>query len=159
RLLDPRDAVLMEREPLIGNGARQPYTPAEWVPTHDPDRVVVRVNTQAPGLLVVTEAWMPGWTATINGRRVPILRGNHAQRVVPISEAGNHEVVMTYWPPALTRGLAITSLAGLVWLGLCGRLIASRVNAARGEIQSTAARGLSSPHLSRDRASDSEKVS
>lgn len=158
RLLDPREAVLMEREPLPGPGARQPYTPADWIPTHDPDRVVVRVNTQAPGLLVVAEAWMPGWTAAVNGRRVPILRGNHAQRVIPLSEAGNHEVVMTYWPPALTRGLAITSLAGMVWLGFCVRLIASRANTARGENQTRAVRALSSPHLSRDRASDSEVV-
>ncbi len=43
---------------------RQPFTPAEWV-SDDPDRVVVRVATEAPGLLVVADTWMPGWTAEV----------------------------------------------------------------------------------------------
>jgi hypothetical protein len=118
RLVDPRTAVLMELDPLRDRAPRQPYTPAEWVATNDPDRVVVRVATSAPGLLVVGETWMPGWTATLDGRPVPILRGNHAQRVIALTEPGAHEVEMRYWPDGLTRGAAISALAAVAWFGL-----------------------------------------
>ena len=62
RHVDPRAAVLMARDPLGPSGVRQPFTPAEWA-SDDPDRIVVRVETEAPGLLVVGDTWMPGWTA------------------------------------------------------------------------------------------------
>src|SRR5262249_31581440 len=71
----PREAVLMPADPLGPGGPRQPFTPAEY-DARDPDRVVVRVATGAPGLLVVADTWMPGWTARLDGVPVPVLRGN-----------------------------------------------------------------------------------
>ena len=51
-------------------------------------------------------------------RRVPIYRGNRAQRVVPLLESGPHEVVMTYRTPGLTLGMGLTAISSLIWLGL-----------------------------------------
>ena len=72
----------MTVDPLAGlaSGPRQPFTAAEWT-SNDPDRPALFVTTQAPGLLVVADTWMPGWTATVDGRPAPVLRGNYAQRV------------------------------------------------------------------------------
>jgi hypothetical protein len=115
-LVDPREAVLLDSDPLGADGEeRQPFTPGNWVETNDPDRVVVTVTTHAPGLLVVADTWMPGWSATLNGRAVPILRGNHAQRVIALPGAGTHRVAMTYWPPGLTAGIAISLLSAAAW--------------------------------------------
>ncbi len=44
-----------------------------------------RGHDRRPGLLVVADSWMPGWTARVDGVPVPILRGNHAQRSDPTS--------------------------------------------------------------------------
>jgi hypothetical protein len=116
--VDPRDAVLMPFDPLeVGPVARQKFQPAEWI-SDDPDRIVLRVATDATGLLVIAETWMPGWSATVDGKSTPILRGNHAQRVVPLLEPGNHEVVLTYRTPGLTSGLALTIGSAVVWLVL-----------------------------------------
>jgi Bacterial membrane protein YfhO len=121
RELDPRQAVLMTSEPLASAGCkRQPFTPAEWK-SADPDRVALQVTTEAPGLLVVADTWMPGWTAEVDGRPAPVLRGNRAQRVVPLPEAGRHEVVLSYWPPGLNLGVAITVASSLLcaaWLAI-----------------------------------------
>ena len=58
---DPREAVLMAADPLgAARAPRQPFTPAKWAST-DPDRLVLKVTTGAPGLLVVADTWMPGW--------------------------------------------------------------------------------------------------
>lgn len=111
---DPRRSVLMPDDPLGPDGPRQPFTPAEWT-SDDPDRVVVKVRTQAPGLLVVADTWLPGWTASVDGRASTILRGNHAQRVIPLPSAGTHEIVMRYEAPGFGRGLAITSVTLVIW--------------------------------------------
>ena len=107
--VDPKVAVLMPADPLSSApGPRQPFTTADYEP-RGTDRVVVRVKTEAPGLMVVADAWMPGWSATVDGRPSPVLRGDLAFRVVPLPGPGRHEVVMTYRAPGLVSGAAITA--------------------------------------------------
>jgi hypothetical protein len=113
---DPRKAVVMSHDPLQGRD-RQTFKPADWL-SHDPDLVIVRVETNAPGLLVVGNTWMPGWTAVVDGLREPVLRGNHWQQVVPIPRPGRHEVVLRYQPPGLAAGTAITTASVIVWGGV-----------------------------------------
>jgi hypothetical protein len=116
--IEPREAVLLRRDPLPP-GDRQPFTPAAWS-SDDPDRVVVRVATRAPGLLVVGNTWMPGWSARVDGRDEPVLRGNGCQQVVPLRAGGDHEVELRYVPPGLFAGAAISlvSVAGFAATGL-----------------------------------------
>ncbi len=116
--VDPHQAVLMDRDPLAGVGpGRQPFRAVRWHAAA-PDRLALRVETTAPGLLVVADTWMPGWSATVDGRTVPVLRGNHAQRVVPLPEPGDHAIVLTYRPPGFSAGLALTAGSALAWLAL-----------------------------------------
>ena len=118
--IDPRRAVLMTRDPLASLGttaARQSFRAAEWAST-DPDRLVLRVRTTGPGLLVVADTWMPGWSAWVDGQVATVERGNHAQRVVALPTAGPHEVRMTYQAPGLRPGLAITLGASVAWVAL-----------------------------------------
>ena len=115
---DAREFVLMPADPFEKNDSpRQPFTPAEWVST-DPDRVVLRVATEVAGLLVVADTWMPGWTAEIDGKPAPVLRGNRAQRVIPLPQPGRHEVVLSYQTPGLTLGIAVTTASALIWATL-----------------------------------------
>ena len=69
-----------------------------------------------PGLLVLNDAWMPGWEATVDGHRVPIRRANYLVRGV-LLPAGAHRVVFRYPVPAslwLGLGLSVATLAGLL---------------------------------------------
>lgn len=118
REVDPQQAVLMPADPLGPIiGTRQPFTPVAWTST-DPDRVVLRVTTEAPGLLVVADTWMPGWSAEVDGHPATIWRGNRAQRVVALSEPGRHEITFRYRTPGLTLGLAMTGISTLIWAAL-----------------------------------------
>jgi uncharacterized membrane protein YfhO len=69
---------------------------------------------------VVTDAWYPGWRATVNVRAAPIAEVNAFQRGVRVP-AGNSSVVMRYDPWTLRIGILV-SLAALVavaaWLAL-----------------------------------------
>lgn len=128
--VDPHEAVLMKNDPLTTTETRrQPFTPATYE-ANDPDHVAVQVTTEAPGLLVVADTWMPGWSARVDGKPAPLLVGNHAQRVVPLPHAGPHRVEMRYRPPGLDAGLAITGASMLVCA--CGLLRLSRPRAAEG---------------------------
>ncbi len=123
RLHDPRQVVMMDMDPL-GQvaGPRQAFRPAELDAT-DPDRKRIRVRTEGPGLLVVADTWMPGWSATLDGRPVEILLGNRAQRVVAIPSAGEHVIEMVYRTPGLDLGMAISAGALVVWAGLAARWV------------------------------------
>jgi hypothetical protein len=114
---DPHASVIMTADPLrsLPAGPRQPFTMAEWT-SSDPDRPALFVTTQAPGLLVVADTWMPGWTATVDGRPAPLLRGNHAQRVIPLPAPGPHAVVLRYRTPGFELGLAMTVASISIWM-------------------------------------------
>jgi hypothetical protein len=126
--IDARQFATLSRDPLSLD-ARQPFKPADWR-SDDPDRIVVGVETEAPGLLVVANTWMPGWTASVDGVSQEVLKGNHAQQVVPLPSAGPHEVVLSYRPPGYVAGCAVSLAALGVWATLCVR-VAGRLRAAR----------------------------
>jgi hypothetical protein len=116
REVDPRQTVFMSVDPLehVPDNPRQPFTAAEWT-SIDPDHPVVTVTTKAPGLLVISDTWMPGWTARVDGQPASIFLGNIGQRVVPLPQPGRHTVTMDYHPPGLAWGSALTVLSILTW--------------------------------------------
>jgi phage shock protein PspC (stress-responsive transcriptional regulator) len=132
RLTDPRQSVLLDIDPLreITPDPRQPFTPAEWA-ADDPDHPVLRVTTEAPGLLVVADTWMPGWSAHVDGSPVPVLRGNHAQRVIPLLKPGRHTISLDYRPPGYFLGSAVTGVSALIWVLICGVAISDRLRRPR----------------------------
>lgn len=79
--------------------------------------VVVEAESEGPGILVVNDAWWPGWTAFIDGRPVVIRRADALVRAVEWP-AGHHLLVMRYDPPELQRGLLLSSLGLLVAIAL-----------------------------------------
>ena len=106
----------MPIDPLKGaEGARQQFKAASIEHIND-NRLIVRVTTEAPGLLVIGETWTPGWSATLDGRSVEILRGDRAWRVIPLREPVAHLVEMNYEPPGLKTGAFITLATFLIWL-------------------------------------------
>jgi hypothetical protein len=75
---------------------------------------LVRIDAEAPGdaLLVVNDAFHPGWRAMIDGRPVELMPADILVRAVRWP-AGRHELVMVYDPPEVRWGIAL-SLAGAV---------------------------------------------
>jgi len=77
------------------------------------DNEMIRLETSAdkPGYLVLSQIFYPGWEATVDGDKVPVLRGNYLFQVVPL-EPGRHEVKLRFvsWPFRMGTGLSILSL-------------------------------------------------
>lgn len=77
-----------------------------------PDRVTLEAELDAPGYVVMVDAYDPGWKATIDGRETRLLRANVAFRAVE-SPAGRHSIRFVYRPASVKVGLAISALAVL----------------------------------------------
>ncbi len=87
-----------------------------------PNGLRIEVECAQPGLLVLTDAYYPGWVATVNDVPRPIYRVNYAMRGVRVS-SGINTVELNYRPASWRVGVVV-SLATLVLLlvgGLIGR--------------------------------------
>jgi hypothetical protein len=107
--LDPSHVALVENDRRL-DGSREP-SPARIVET-SPNRLVVETDLGAPGLLVLSEIWYPGWKAYDNGEPIPILRTNAILRGVYL-DAGSHSIEFGYNPRSVRAGLVISGLAAL----------------------------------------------
>jgi hypothetical protein len=79
-----------------------------------PERVEVRADAESPGILVLCEAWYPGWGATVNGSPARVIPVNGWMRGVAVP-GGSLDVVFAYGPGAAG---AWVSLAAAALLGL-----------------------------------------
>ncbi len=93
-----RTAFVTEAD-LAASGLTPESSPPGGVATIARDEgAVLVVRTEGPGgFLVVSDAFVPGWTATVDGREASLLRADFAFRAVPVP-AGSHEVVFCYCP-------------------------------------------------------------
>lgn len=63
---------------------------------YGPDRLVFEIDTPGSAYLVVNNNHDRHWTARVEGRLVPVLRGNHAFQAVRIDPSGRQQVVLQY---------------------------------------------------------------
>ena len=89
--------------------------------SYEPERVVIETDGAGDGWLVLTDAWYPGWRATVDGAPVEITRADVLFRAVPIP-AGRHRVEFAYVPISfrIGAGISLVTLVGCVvalWFG------------------------------------------
>jgi uncharacterized membrane protein YfhO len=89
-----------------------------------PEHIEVDVTASAPGFLILSDAWYPGWEASVDGELALIHRADILFRAVPL-DAGRHKVVFSLRPASLTIGASV-SLAGLLGL-VIGTVLLSKV--------------------------------
>jgi hypothetical protein len=77
--------------------------------------VVVEAESDGPALLVVNDAFAPGWTATIDGVPTEILAADVLVRAVRWP-TGRHTLVMRYDPPEIALGIAVSGAAAVLAL-------------------------------------------
>jgi hypothetical protein len=114
---DPRHTALLEVRanelPHLPGGALASGSSARIV-AYEPSRLQITTDAPTPTVLVVSEIFYPGWEATIDGARAPILLTDYLLRGVALP-AGQHTVEMRYTAPAARVG-AIISVATLLLL-------------------------------------------
>ncbi len=81
-----------------------------------PDRMDFKLSAGDGGWLVVSEAWYPGWKATVNGEDVAVSPANHALMALPVP-SGEAVVRLFYEPTSVRVGALLSALATLFALG------------------------------------------
>jgi hypothetical protein len=110
---DPATRVVLgEGEPVDSDSAAFAVRATHY----SQERIEIDVDTDAPGYLVLTDTWYPGWEATIDAEPAPIYRADLLFRAVPIA-AGSHRVVFAFRPASVRIGMVV-SLVGLLCLAL-----------------------------------------
>jgi hypothetical protein len=90
-----------------------------------PERIELSVRGTSGGWLVLSEAFDPGWRASVDGAPARVLRADHALMAVEL-EAGDHELALEYRPSSWRLGLALAGLA------LAAALALARAGSIRG---------------------------
>lgn len=117
----PRLAGLLESgSPAVVLEGRAPGRPAPGrvlSAERRAERVRIEAESTGDGLLVVNDAYWPGWEAALDGRPVPILAADALVRAVAWP-AGRHVLDMRYRPPEVRLGLAVSAAGLAALLGL-----------------------------------------
>jgi hypothetical protein len=113
-----REAVVVGDDAETAALRLSPPTPARPARlAHDaPERVAVEFETQRDALLVLTDAFAPGWSVTVDGRPRQLRATNHLVRGVVV-HPGERRADFTYRAPGFALGVATAALgAGAVTL-------------------------------------------
>lgn len=110
------EAVADKRfQQTLGASTTNDSTATVTLKSYEPDRLVYDVKSTNGGVLVFSEIYYPGWTATIDGNDVPVGRVNYVLRALNM-KPGNHKVELTFKPKTvvMTERIANTASAILV---------------------------------------------
>ena len=131
-----RIATVSESAPELAQVQADPLGSVEWV-EHSPNRLRMRVTSDKPAFLVLTDNYYPAWKATVAGKEAHVFRADFAFRglVVP---AGTSDVEMYYSTDHL-RVAAITSI--VLMLLLLGTVIGGLVRGGPGRRDAAVGRG------------------
>jgi hypothetical protein len=133
--VDPRHTVLLESGTGADSslpGTAEPASSGETVVAQEygSQDVVLDVTATAPGWVVLSDAWYPGWEATVNGKSVPVEIADHAFRAVHV-DAGASQVIMQFRPATWAWGSLISLLTFLATLLALAAIVVVR-RGARG---------------------------
>ncbi|MDP3983275.1 MAG: YfhO family protein, partial [bacterium] len=112
---DPQETVLLEEKPSLTTNCSSQKSGIKLI-SYLPNEVVSQVNTDCPGLLVLSDNYYPGWKVYSDEVETKIYRANYTFRAVVVP-SGNHEIVFKYEPDSYKYGVII-SLASVLIMGV-----------------------------------------
>jgi hypothetical protein len=112
---NPRMAAVVVGGRSLTAASGSPAESAEIV--DDGDGVTVRAHVEQSALLVLSDLFLAGWTATVDGVPAEIVATNGIFRGVYL-EPGDHEIRFTYRPRVVGVGLALSLASGLALVTL-----------------------------------------
>ncbi len=86
----------------LGEAVVQGNTSVVQLESYEPNELSYDVNSDKGGVLVFSEIYYPGWTATVDGQPVELGRVNYVLRAMNV-KAGKHAVTLSFKPASLNR--------------------------------------------------------
>ena len=105
----------------LGQSVPQDDTSIVKLTQYKPNNLTYEVKSSKGGVVVFSEIYYPGWTATIDGQPAELGRVNYLLRALNV-KAGNHKVVLDFHPTSIkkTETVAYVGYAVLLILLIVG---------------------------------------
>ena len=111
----------------LGSAIEQDTLSVIQLTAYEPNKLTYEVNSGKGGVVVFSEIYYPGWTATVDGEEMELGRVNYVLRALQV-KPGKHEVVLSFFPKSIDRTETIAYVAyGVLLLILIVGILRSRV--------------------------------
>lgn len=97
----------------LGESVKQDSTSIVTITSYEPNKLVYDVHSDKGGVVVFSEIYYPGWTATVDGEEVELGRVNYILRALNV-KPGNHKVELSFFP----KSVDITETVAYVAYGI-----------------------------------------
>jgi hypothetical protein len=114
--VDPAHTAIIARsfEPTLGNlKLAADSTATAKLTKYTPNELTYTTRNAAEGLLVFSEVYYPGWTATIDGKPAELVRADYILRALVVP-AGEHTITLEFRP----QSIRITDYISYLCFGL-----------------------------------------
>ena len=82
---------------------------------YKPNHLIYDVNSDTGGIIVFSEIYYPGWTATVDGKSAVLGRVDYILRALRVG-AGNHRVELDFHPTSIKKTETVAYLSYVVLL-------------------------------------------
>ena len=121
--LDLRHEAVADKkfQSALGESVVQVNTSLVTLREYQPNRLTYDVHSDKGGVVVFSEIYYPGWTATIDGEPAELGRVNYILRALNV-KPGSHEVVLDFHPTSVkvTETVAYVGYVALLLIILAG---------------------------------------
>lgn len=98
--------------------------------------LTIRNTTGSPAWLLFSDVWHPGWSATVNGREVPVYKGVIAYKAVQVP-SGPSRVHFRFAIPGVSSLYLLFGFCSVFWLGIVAALVLRTCRNAAGDIDAS----------------------
>ena len=104
----------------LGEAVVQDTASIVTIKSYEPNQLIYDVNSGKGGVVVFSEVYYPGWTATIDGEPAELGRVNYILRALNV-KPGKHEVVLSFFPKSVkvTETIAYVAYGLLIFVAGC----------------------------------------
>ena len=110
----------------LGEAVVQDTSSLVRITAYEPNKLTYDVNSGKGGVIVFSEIYYPGWTATVDGVEHELGRVDYVLRALQV-KPGHHEVVLSFFPKTIDRTETVAYVAYAVLLLLIIYLIVTCV--------------------------------
>ena len=109
----------------IGEGVKQEGTSLVKITKYEPNQLTYEVESQKGGVVVFSENYYPGWTATVDGKDVDVARVNYILRAINVAP-GKHTVQLSFFPTTVDTAERIAYASYAILLAVIVVLVVLR---------------------------------
>ena len=120
--IDVRHEAVADKkfESVLGQAQSNDSTAIVKLVKYEPNNLQYTVNSKNGGVVVFSEIYYPGWTATIDGQPAELGRVNYILRAVSV-KPGKHTVVLDFHPTSISTTETIAYIAIVIlFLAIAG---------------------------------------